>query len=167
MFYDYYGDFDYADKWVTAALAGTDMSFSSGKHGPNAFSTLGDAARKEAVKKGTAYMNVWMYVIREFEDAIDDCVVGTISDNYDSVHAWDEGVAFYVGSLEGTDGSGSGKMVYALADKRCANFKTCGAAGDATSGTSKVMAARRRVAACATGRTPRAVARAPRTCSPL
>merc|ERR1719316_1644645 len=44
MFYDYYGDFDYADKWVSAALAGADMSFSSGKHGPNNFSALGDAA---------------------------------------------------------------------------------------------------------------------------
>ena len=79
QFYNYYGDYDYADKWVSAALgdasgAGTDMAFTSGKHGPNAFSTLGDAARKEAVKKGTAYMHVWMYAIREFEDAIDDCI---------------------------------------------------------------------------------------------
>ena len=72
-FYDYYEDFDYADKWVSAALDGTNMTFSSGRHGPNNFATLGDAARIEAVKKGTAYMNVWMYVIREFEDAIDDC----------------------------------------------------------------------------------------------
>merc|ERR1712118_63014 len=35
------------------------------------------------------------------------------------------GVAFYTGTLEGTDGSGSGKMIYALADKRCKNFGTC------------------------------------------
>ena len=145
MFYDYYGDFDYADKWVTAALAGTDMSFSSGKHGPNAFSTLGDAARKEAVKKGTAYMNVWMYAVREFEDAIDDCSTCTaecndFSVNSGSVHAWDEGVAFYTGTLEGTalGGSSGGKLVYRLAEKRCANFGTCGFAGDATSGTAKV-----------------------------
>ena len=41
MFYDYYGDFDYADKWVSAALAGTSMTFTSGKHGPNDFSALG------------------------------------------------------------------------------------------------------------------------------
>merc|ERR1711937_835077 len=47
----------------------------------------------------------------------------------DPVHAWDEGVAFYAGSLEGTDGSGSGKMLHALADKRCKNFGTCTAAG--------------------------------------
>ena len=107
MFYDYYGDFDYADKWVSAALAGESMSFTSGKHGPNDFSALGDAARIEAVKKGAAYMNVWMYAVREFEDAIDDCLTCTsecneFSVNSGSVHAWDEGVAFYTGTLEGT-----------------------------------------------------------------
>ena len=52
-------------------------------------------------------MNAWMYAIREFEDAIDDCVsCGTATcnehSNDPSVHAWDEGVAFYAGSLEGT-----------------------------------------------------------------
>ena len=116
-FYAYYGDYDYADKWVSAALTKTDMTFSSGKHGPNAFSALGDAARIEAVKKGTAYMNVWMYTVREFEDAIDDCTscdsnCNEHSANSDSVHAWDEGVAFYTGSLEGTayGGDGDGKL---------------------------------------------------------
>jgi len=142
MFYDYYGDFDYADKWVSAALAGTSMTFSSGRHGPNDFSTLGNAARVEAVKKGSAYMNVWMYAIREFEDAIDDCLTCTSNcnehSNDPSVHAWDEGVAFYTGSLEGTLGSSSGKLVYRLAEKRCANFGTCGPSGDAFTGTSYV-----------------------------
>jgi hypothetical protein len=145
MFYDYYGDFNYADKWVSAALAGTSMSFSSGKHGPNDFSTLGNAARVEAVKKGTAYMNVWMYAIREFEDAIDDCSSCTsecneFSVNSGSVHAWDEGVAFYTGTLEGHDlgGDSGGKLVYRLAEKRCKNFGTCGSAGDQTSGTAYV-----------------------------
>merc|ERR1719364_284451 len=145
MFYDYYGSHTYADDWVSAALAGTDMSFSSGKYGPNNFSGMYSAARVEAVKKGTAYMNVWMYAVREFEDAIDDCETCTTncnqhSTNEDSVHAWDEGVAFYAGSLEGTEqgGSSSGKMVYRLAEKRCANFGTCGPAGDATSGISMV-----------------------------
>jgi hypothetical protein len=74
-------------------------------------------------------MNVWMYVIREFEDAIDDCKAGCIDCNDDPVHAWDEGVAFYTGSIEGTDGSGSGKMIHALADKRCKNYGTCSAEG--------------------------------------
>merc|ERR1711871_1425074 len=144
-FYDYYGDFDYADKWVSAALAGTSMTFTSGNFGPNDFSVLGNAARKEAIKKGTAYMNVWMYAVREFEDAIDDCQNCTsecneFSVNSGSVHAWDEGVAFYTGSLEGTaiGGNSGGKLVYRLAEKRCANFATCGVLGTATSGTAKV-----------------------------
>merc|ERR1712224_147611 len=83
-----------------------------------------DTSRIEIAKKTSAYMNVWMYVIREFEDAIEDCKMDCIDCNDDPVHAWDEGVAFYTGTLEGTDGSGSGKMIYALADKRCTNFGT-------------------------------------------
>ena len=57
-----------------------------------------------------------------------------------SVHAWDEGVAFYTGALEGASagGNSAGKLSYRLAEKRCANFKTCGATGDSTSGTSYV-----------------------------
>ena len=56
-----------------------------------------------------------------------------------SVHAWDEGVAFYTGSLEGTayGGSGDGKLLYRLAEKRCANFGTC-STEHPTSGTSQV-----------------------------
>merc|ERR1711988_272852 len=144
MFYNYYGDFHYADKWVLAALDGTGTAFSSG-HGDADFSVVNDVAtRVEAVKKGTSYMNVWMYVIREFEDAIDDCLTCTSNcnehSNYNSVHAWDEGVAFYTGSLEGTDlgGTSAGEMPYRLAEKRCANFKTCGSTGDSTTGISKV-----------------------------
>ena len=86
-------------------------------------------------------MNVWMYVIREMEDAIDDCkeeCSGEESCNDDPVHAWDEAVAFYTGSLEGSDGSGSGVFLHALADKRCANFATCGDLASETSGTSHV-----------------------------
>ena len=138
MFYDYYGSHTYADDWVSAALGGTDS-------GTNAFSTLGDAARVEAAKKGSAYMNVWMYVIREFEDAIDDCTscasdCNEHSTNSGSVHAWDEGVAFYTGSREGeaTGGDSAGKLVYRLAEKRCANFGTCGASGAGAAGTSQV-----------------------------
>ena len=72
-------------------------------------------------------MNVFMYVIREFEDALDDCQkTCTIAGcNDDPVHAWDEGVAFYAGSLEGLYGDGSGELLHALADKRCANYDTC------------------------------------------
>jgi hypothetical protein len=233
QFYDYYLDYDYADKWVSAALSGENMDFTSGKHSPNNFAVLGAAARIEAVKKGTAYMHVWMYAIGEFENAIDDCETCTagvtaspppatpcnasctdlvgpfatpavptcaaasvtipafkdlcdggrdknwpgsvicaqtcadVGHNYAdppcctaqppsapppapticnehaastvSVHAWDEGVAFYTGSLEGAayGGSTAGKLLYRLAEKRCANFGTC-STEHPTSGTSQV-----------------------------
>lgn len=85
-------------------------------------------------------MNIAMYVIRELEDALVDCENGcAIGDcNSDPVSALDEAVAFYTGALEGTDGSGKGNLMHALADKRCVNFKTCGREGNTYSGTSKV-----------------------------
>jgi hypothetical protein len=151
-YYNYYGDFNYADKFVLAAINGGSTSFSKSA-GDMDFTGTADVLRKECIKKGTAYMNAWMYAIREFEDAIDDCKVGCPGGQSDtvsgkdcnslsvaSVHAWDEGVAFYTGSLEGASagGTSAGKLSYRLAEKRCANFKTCGATGDSTSGTSYV-----------------------------
>lgn len=129
-FFDYYGQFDYANQWVLAALDGTQTSFTKGNAD---FSKYTFTGRTEAVKKGTAYMNIYMYVIREFYDAIDDCQSGCINCNDDPVHAWDEGVAFYTGSTES-------KLGYTLGEKRCANFKTCGnTAKDASlEGTAKI-----------------------------
>lgn len=134
-FYDYYGQADYAHAWVTAALEGSRTNFSNGNAD---FSKYGFTGRTEAAKKGSAYMNVYMYVLREFEDAIDDCQRGCLDCNFGSVHAWDEGVAFYTGSLEGVTGAGSGKLLHALADKRCQNYKTCGIKGDELEGQSYI-----------------------------
>ena len=95
--------------------------------------------REQAIKKGTAYMNVWMYVIREMEDALDDCQKGLLQDNYGSVHAWDEAVAFYTGSIEGQDGlTPDGKLLHQLADKRCSDWKVCGMEGVDVEGMAKL-----------------------------
>jgi hypothetical protein len=135
-FKNYYSSGTYANDYVMAAFDGSGVW--SGKSA---------VARKEGVKKGTAYMNNWMYVIREFEDAIHDCKTGNKLNNMDAVHAWDEGVAFYTGSLEGINAGGkqggsctasdsTGCMIHALADKRCANYKTC--VGGTATGPSRV-----------------------------
>jgi len=105
---------DYADRFVTAALDAT-----------GDFVGKENIFRVECAKKGSAYQNVWMYVVREMEDAIMDCQTGCLECNDDPVHAWDEAVAFYAGSLEGTAGDSSGKLLYRLAEKRCSNFGTC------------------------------------------
>ena len=81
-------------------------------------------------------MSIFMYVIREMEDAYDDC---TAPGPDNGLHAWDEAVAFYTGSLEGTSGgTGEGVLMHALADKRCQDFKTCGETGDSLEGKAYV-----------------------------
>jgi hypothetical protein len=152
QYFNYYGNYDYANKFVLAAISGGPTSFSK-TAGEQDFTGRPDTMRKELIKKGTAYMNAYMYAIREFEDAIDDCKAGCPGGqnavvagkncnglSIASVHAWDEGVAFYTGSLEGANvgGNAAGKLSYRLAEKRCTDFKTCGAKGDSASGTSYV-----------------------------
>merc|ERR1719181_14886 len=96
LYKNYWGDDDYMDTFVQDAFADTGMQ---------------DAMKAELIKKGIAYQANWMYVLHEFEDAISDCNAGDIYDNDaassagDSPHAWDEGWAFYAGSLEGENGN--------------------------------------------------------------
>lgn len=136
-FRDYYGAFDYADKWITAAFEKSSTNFARSNANFAQYSVEG---RAEAIKKGSAYMSIWMYVIRQIEDALDNCKEGCTTNgcNDISLHSWDSAVALYTGSLEGTDGSGDGKLAYALADKRCKNFKTCGDMASEIEGTSHV-----------------------------
>lgn len=127
----------YSDDLVLTSLDGT-----TGPGGNK------DVARTQLIKKGSVFLGVWMYVIRELEDAVDDCTQGDIAANDGAVHAWDEGVAFYTGTLEGEDAPGkdtsTGKMLHNLADKRCSNYGTCtnpwstAHIGDAFNGGSEV-----------------------------
>jgi hypothetical protein len=120
VYKNYWNDPKYADTYVRDAFTGQ-----------NAIGARSNKMRAEIAKKGVAYQTVWMYVLHEYEDAIFDCLAGNIFDNEassvagDSPHAWDEGWAFYAGSLEGVDGSGKGAMIHTLAEKRCADFGTC------------------------------------------
>ena len=99
------GDFEYADKW------------------------------DPDLKKASAYLNTWMYVVREYEDATDDCVSRTDDSRgcnevsaASAINAWEKAVAFRVGSIEGTEGNSKegnyGTLLCALAERRCINFKT-------------------------------------------
>jgi len=118
----YYGIPDYADEFVRNALHN---SSSDRSQIPFDFSDKEDIYRVECAQKGSAYWAVWMYVIREMEDAVQDCFSGCHNCNDAPVHAWDEAWAFYAGSLEGTKGNSNGTLLYRLAEKRCKNFGTC------------------------------------------
>jgi hypothetical protein len=118
------------------------------------FGLVGNDFRVEVIKKGIIYLNIFPYVIWEFQDAINDCHDGQLGSNDPipgggSVHAWDEAVAFYTGSLEGAlKGGNNGlascddgncELQFQLSDYRCTNFGTCTADfdGDRWSGYSK------------------------------
>ena len=91
----------------------------------------------ELVKKGIAYQGVWMYAVHKFETAIADCLKGTTADVNSAKLNWDKGMAYYVGSQEGTTtGASTGSLLYNLAQKRCEDFGTC-----ATTTDSSTMAA--------------------------
>jgi Notch-like protein len=130
IYQNYYTEYDYAHQYVMDALGYSHSG--TGAAATGVFEGMGDNGRTQGVKKGSAYMNVWMYVIHEIEDAISDCTnsctnPGAQDCNADPVHAIDEAAAFYAGSLEGTSATGNtaGKLIFRLAEKRCSNFGTC------------------------------------------
>ena len=91
------------------------------------------ATRVELVKKGIAYQGVWMYAVHKFETAIADCLKGTTADVNSAKLNWDKGMAYYVGSQEGTTtGASTGNLLYNLAQKRCADFGTCATTTDSS-----------------------------------
>ena len=92
-----------------------------------------DATRAQLVKKGIAYQGVWMYAVHKFETAIADCLKGTVADVNSAKLNWDKGMAYYVGSQEGTTtGASTGNLLYNLAQKRCADFGTCATTTDSS-----------------------------------
>ena len=116
-FVRYYDSVTYADDFVRAALLGT---------GP--FVGKPDVMQEGSANKGSVYGSSWMYVVLELKDAIADCRTERLANNDMGVDALDEASAFYVGSLEGSDGSGSGVQPSSSAEKRCQNFRTCSGA---------------------------------------
>ena len=116
----YWGDqINYADEFVQ-------------KYGA-AGAAYQDATRAQLVKKGIAYQGVWMYAVHKFETAIADCLKGTVADVNSAKLNWDKGMAYYVGSQEGTTtGASTGNLLYNLAQKRCEEFGTCATTTDSS-----------------------------------
>lgn len=104
------------------------------RRGKSDFSKLSDRVGKgEAIKKGIAYLNVWMYVIKELYDGVDMCRTG---EKYPD-HAIDRAVAYYAGSLA-TQENSDGILLYALANVRATQARTAGKAGDKDGGVAQV-----------------------------
>ena len=114
---DYYGADDYGDQLIKAAFDGTATSFPAG--GNQDFSAMGADGKEQVIKKATAYINTLMYVMYELEDALVVCNQG--APFVEDIHAWDEAVCFYTGSLP----QGEGVLAHRLAEKQCREWGTC------------------------------------------
>jgi len=137
--FTYYGTPDWADQWIQAANAGGQTKFTNGNAD---FRQYGYDGQFESIKKSTSYVVALFYALHEFEASVAACVPGTSYDNDNAIHKWDEGVAFYVGSIPGPNGvdskGGGGKLHWALAGKRCKDFGTCGPNGGEFEGLAQV-----------------------------
>lgn len=140
---NFYGDDDYGDMFVKAAMGTPANTYRTTKIGYKKhdmdFTDVDGMARFELIEKGISFLNVGMYVYRMLEVAVDQCKPNEIAANDAAVRSWDGAAAFYTGSLEGEKGNlEKGVMPHNQADKRCHNFKTCGPEGGSTTGTSMV-----------------------------
>ena len=133
------GDFDYADKWARAAIGGAKTAFTNGLYDGDFDTYNSGVTRRTAASRGASFLTTWIYSIGMFEEAVNLC---DTTANAAALGFWDKGVAYYTGSLEGTDGNSKtgtfGELTYAYADRMCKEFKTCGATGGQTSGGSRV-----------------------------
>jgi len=96
-------------------------------------------ATTEVAKKATAYTFNFIEMVQLMQKAIDEvdinnCIYNSgigVASCSTAMEAWEAAVAIYVGSLEGSDGNNCsggcyGYSLYALADKRCDDYSTCG-----------------------------------------
>ena len=102
MYFSYFGDHDYADKWVRAAIERTPTNFANSLGNANFSADISNAARRRAAGKGAAILSTWMWSVGMFEEAVNLC---NTTDNVAALGFWDKGVAYYTGSLEGADGN--------------------------------------------------------------
>eukprot|EP00535_Pseudo-nitzschia_heimii_P005769 CAMPEP_0197172942 /NCGR_PEP_ID=MMETSP1423-20130617/17_1 /TAXON_ID=476441 /ORGANISM="Pseudo-nitzschia heimii, Strain UNC1101" /LENGTH=434 /DNA_ID=CAMNT_0042621665 /DNA_START=60 /DNA_END=1364 /DNA_ORIENTATION=- len=136
----FYGKDDWVDIWASKAIKKTRTNYKRGnadfgKAFPNAPGSDGGCVGfEEVLKKGLAYTAQVAEMLQLGQKARDEAAGGCQFKRTGcelAIKAWDGAAAVYVGSLEGADGDNDpvgnyGKAPYALADKRCRNYKNCG-----------------------------------------
>lgn len=139
IFSSYFGSDDYADLSLIAALDGTGTWVAASEEQRSA--SIVNTARASVMT---------MYGLRELYDARANCLSGGSVERTSSLHtsmsrgesSWDRGVAFFIGSLEGTKDSGSniddGQLIFNMAKRMCIYFGTCNSQSSSTSSNAKV-----------------------------
>lgn len=134
---DYYGEPNFGDRMINAAIQGSRYSFREGEFD---FSNSSKQTRSKMMELFASYLNIGLFLISELENAAekcaDHCQYGDC--HHAAIHGLDAAVAFYVGALQAQDESENGNLLYGLANEMCVRFKTCGPNGDQLQGTAKV-----------------------------
>ena len=88
----------YTAYWAANGYSATEAAFWADTFITKDYSAIvKDIGRAELIKKGASYQAVWIYVLHKLESAISGCKAG----DSNAVHSWDEGWAYYAGSLVG------------------------------------------------------------------
>jgi hypothetical protein len=120
LFSQYFGSESYAHDIVMDALI---------QDGPSKDASRGQVA--ELVLSTLQTMVSYMAVLSKFQNAINSCKV---VNQADAEAKWDEGVAFFVGSIEvNTPLQSNGVLMYSLGLEQCRRFGTCEESGEAIS----------------------------------
>jgi hypothetical protein len=123
LFSKYFGSESYAHDIIMDALRIQD--------GPSKDASRGQVA--ELVSSTLQTMVSYMAVLSKFQSAINLCKVANQADA-EAEAEWDEGVAFFVGSIEAnTPPRSNGVLMYSLGLEQCRHFGTCNESGEATS----------------------------------
>jgi hypothetical protein len=123
QFTSYFGSSDYADKIILNIFEGV--------------APFDRASTSQVADAGVGtlkYMVTYMSSLARFYQAVEVCTAGGGPDSTNlSITLWDQGVAFFVGSLEGnaTGGLKGGQLLYGTNKDLCDLFSTCATSGDA------------------------------------
>ena len=112
-------DNNYADTLIMRAMDITGFPGASG------------AQRKEIVVKSMQYLVLFMSILQQMYESLQDCNSDDALTQMSSSGAWDRAAALLIGSMEGTEDGGTldGQSFYALSKSTCLQFGTCEKSG--------------------------------------
>ncbi len=118
-FISYHNDPNYADVLIRNTLDGVgkwDKSKSV-------------AQRSAVITEGSSFLVLYLHLIAQINDAVNNCRNIDEDGEYDLTHPWDEVAALTIGSLEGGEEGGSthtedGQLIWGLGNRRAYQFET-------------------------------------------
>lgn len=123
-FVSYHNDPNYADSLIRDTLSGVGKWDAS----------KSVEQRSAVITEASAFLVLYMHLMAQINDAVNNCRAVDQDGEYDLTHPWDEVAALLIGSLEGMDEGGSvdvqdGQLVWGLGTRRGFQFQTLNSQG--------------------------------------